>query len=450
MKTTGFFQYAFLCFATCILLTFSVNAQPENIKKTIRKEEQKELIKLLCDRLDTVYLYPENVGKIRNYLNSKFEKGAYDKYNTPGSFASFLDKELMTVTNDKHMGIVYDPKMAADMTAQKKEVYYTPKVIEEFRQSNFHFKELKILEGNVGYMDLREFCPPKYAAETAVAAMNYFSNCSALIIDLRYNGGGDGDMVDFLLSYLLDSGDTSIVLSTSYTRFSNSYFQSRISPYVPGKTIYKTPLYVLTSKSTFSAAEAFTFFLKKLKRATLVGENTRGGENPVEIQVLNKNYIVYIPSVKVIGYLSGTNEGWEGVGIKPDIETEASKALTTAHIEALKMLFGGTTDAVEKQKYQWAIDGVIAKENPVSVDISTLKSYEGSFCDYNITFFDGALFYQRGDRAKMKMIPFASDSFMVEDLDYLRIKFIRDNENTVGVKIFFNDGEIRECQKNKK
>jgi len=45
---------------------------------------------------------------------------------------------------------------------------------------------------------------------------------------------------------------------------------------VPGKRIAAAPAFVLTSSRTFSGAEEFSYNLKNLKRATIVGETTGG------------------------------------------------------------------------------------------------------------------------------------------------------------------------------
>jgi hypothetical protein len=46
---------------------------------------------------------------------------------------------------------------------------------------------------------------------------------------------------------------------------------------VPGNRLADKPVYVLTSASTWSGAEQFSYDLKMLRRATLVGETTGGG-----------------------------------------------------------------------------------------------------------------------------------------------------------------------------
>jgi len=48
------------------------------------------------------------------------------------------------------------------------------------------------------------------------------------------------------------------------------------------------PIFVLTSHRTFSAAEEFTYNLKHLNRATIVGETTGGGAHPIERHTFKK------------------------------------------------------------------------------------------------------------------------------------------------------------------
>jgi C-terminal processing protease CtpA/Prc len=105
---------------------------------------------------------------------------------------------------------------------------------------------------------------------------------------------------------------------------------------VPGKRFVKKPVYVLTSKRTFSAAEECTYNLKNLNRATIVGETTGGGAHPGGAERIADHFLVFVPSGRAINPISKTN--WEGTGVKPDIETPGDLALKTAHVAALERL----------------------------------------------------------------------------------------------------------------
>jgi C-terminal processing protease CtpA/Prc len=88
------------------------------------------------------------------------------------------------------------------------------------------------------------------------------------------------------------------------------------------------PLFILTSHHTFSAAEAFAYHLQALKRATIVGEVTGGGANPAEFLTLAHGFTVAIPNGRSINPITKTS--WEGVGVKPDVEVPADRALEEA------------------------------------------------------------------------------------------------------------------------
>jgi hypothetical protein len=197
------------------------------------------------------------------------------------------------------------------------------------------------MPGNIGYLDLRGFVDARMGAETASAAMNMLANADALIVDLRRNGGGDPAMVAFISSYLF--GAEPVHLNDLYWREGDSTHQWWTLPYVPGKRFGdKKPVYVLTSKRTFSAAEEFTYNLKNLKRATIVGETTGGGAHPGGMRKVHEHFGMFVPGGRAINPISKTN--WEGTGVKPDIDVPADHALKTAQVDALKKLLETAKD----------------------------------------------------------------------------------------------------------
>jgi C-terminal processing protease CtpA/Prc len=84
----------------------------------------------------------------------------------------------------------------------------------------------------------------------------------------------------------------------------------------------------LTSVHTFSGAEEFTYNLKNLKRATIVGETTGGGAHPVAGHRIDDHFMIGVPFARAINPISKTN--WEGIGVEPDVKVAAADALATA------------------------------------------------------------------------------------------------------------------------
>jgi len=97
---------------------------------------------------------------------------------------------------------------------------------------------------------------------------------------------------------------------------------------VPGSRLADKPVYVLTSASTWSGAEQFSYNLKMLKRATLVGETTRGGTHAGVFHRIDDHFGMGIPETRAINPFSKTD--WEGTGVEPDVKVKAAEALETA------------------------------------------------------------------------------------------------------------------------
>ncbi len=64
-------------------------------------------------------------------------------------------------------------------------------------------KKVERLDGNIGYFKFNKFIGLEYSKEAIVAAMNFISNSSAIILDLTQNGGGSAETVHFIMSYFL-------------------------------------------------------------------------------------------------------------------------------------------------------------------------------------------------------------------------------------------------------
>jgi C-terminal processing protease CtpA/Prc len=86
--------------------------------------------------------------------------------------------------------------------------------------------------------------------------------------------------------------------------------------------------FVLTSKNTFSGAEEFTYNLKNLKRATIVGETTGGGAHPLSGHRIDDHFMIGVPFARAVNPVSKTN--WEGTGVEPDVSVKAPDALEKA------------------------------------------------------------------------------------------------------------------------
>ncbi len=85
---------------------------------------------------------------------------------------------------------------------------------------------------------------------------------------------------------------------------------------------------MLSSTKTFSAAEEFSFDLKNLKRATLIGESTGGGAHTIAPHRLDDHFVMEVPFGRIVDPIS--KKDWEGMEVEPDIKVDAADALAQA------------------------------------------------------------------------------------------------------------------------
>lgn len=429
-----------LTFLGMVLVTGALSSPSIGVAKG--RLNQAKIVESLTREFNENYVFPETAQKMEAALKKNLADGRYKDIDDPEILANRLKADLIEVSRDKHINVFYmekDPgNPEVNPAAEAKEVA-------GMASRNFGFKKLEILPGNIGYIDLRGFMPAEYAGPTAVAAMKYMANTRALIFDLRNNGGGSPSMIQLLTSYLLA---TPTHLNTFYVRKTNSEEQFWTAAHVEGPRYLDKEVYVLTSGGTFSAAEEFSYNLKNMKRATIVGETSGGGAHPVNLHYLKDiKFAAMIPFGRAINPITKTN--WEGTGVEPDVKVKAEEALTKAHGLALENLLKKTQDAEDKKRISWALDTVKAQQSPLTLKAETLKSYVGQYGDRAIALDNEQLVYTRGSRTS-RLIPLDNDRFAVEGLDYFRVQFNRDGKgNFVSLSGLYEDGKTDKSERSK-
>lgn len=304
------------------------------VDATIRDAVIDRALKALNDS----YVYPDVATKMDAAIRARQARKEYDTVTSGRRFAQLLTEHLRDVSHDLHLSVemIGGPPPPPPPPGGAPSAGIAQTVEERQRaiagRQNFGFFRVERLAGNIGYVDLRGFVSPAMSGPTATAAMTFLANTDAVIFDLRQNGGGDPNMVAFLTSYLF--GAQPVHLNDFYNRPTNETRQSWTLPFVPGPRLTDIDVYVLTSSRTFSGAEEFSYNLKHLKRATIVGETTGGGAHPVSGQRIHEHFVIAVPTGRPINAVTHSN--WEGVGVEPDIKVPAEHALRAAHLIALE------------------------------------------------------------------------------------------------------------------
>jgi retinol-binding protein 3 len=266
------------------------------------------LLSTLVDR----YVFPATAQAMQTTLRDHQQRGDYDALSSSSQLAAALTTDLQTVSHDRHVGVTFGAAAPPQPSGPAPDA---------------GFVEVDHMPGNVGYVRVDAFLAPTVAAEAEAAAMDSLADARALIVDLRWNLGGDPAGVALLASYLF--GTQPVHLNDIHWRTATGERVDQFWTHPEAATShYDGPVAVLTSSATFSAGEEFAYDLQQLQRGTVIGERSGGGANPGEFMPLGDNFGVFVPTGRAVNPTSGTN--WEGTGVTPDVATSADEALAAA------------------------------------------------------------------------------------------------------------------------
>lgn len=326
---------ASLCAASSIANAQSPPGPPPQRDMVIDGAMRQQIVSTLVADLDRYYVFPDKAKQYAAMLSAKQQQGTYDSVSSAEQFAKRLTADLQAISKDRHLAVEYSaevlpPERAnAEPSAEEK-----AQLLSIGRRLNFGIETVGRLPFNIGYVDLRAFRPSDQVRSRYAAIMTLLGDTRALIIDLRKNDGGDPEAVALLASYLFD---TRTHLNDIYSRIDDRTHEMWTHARLDGPRYGAArEVYVLTSSKTFSAGEDFSYALKNLKRATLVGESTGGGAHPGTPRMLTEHFAVFIPFGRSISPITHTD--WEGTGVMPDIAVPADKALAAAQRRLLSGL----------------------------------------------------------------------------------------------------------------
>jgi hypothetical protein len=319
------------------VVSFNVRAIPAGVSAAdmnpnIDAATRTRVIDGAIANLNEFYVFPETAKKMEEAIRARQKNGEYDSVTKASALASVLTNHLREVSHDKHLGVNFSPGvLPKGDPGQSPEAQARMRT--QMERNNCFFEKAERLGSNIGYLKFNAFADPSICGPTATAAMNFLANVDALIVDLRENGGGDPKMVAYISTYLFANPTH---LNDLYNRKENSTTEYWTLKEVPGKRLDGKPVFVLTSKRTFSGAEEFTYNLKNLKRATIIGETTGGGAHPVSGHRIDDHFMIGVPFARAVNPISKTN--WEGTGVEPDIKAPGDEALDVAKKMAVEQI----------------------------------------------------------------------------------------------------------------
>ena len=245
-------------------------------------------------------------------------KGDYDGI-ADADFAALLTRQLRELSRDRHLEVIYSPMTLPPQPRADASPAGDARYREQMFASNCTIESVELLPHSIGYIKMNSFPDVSVCGKAARSAMAKLNNARAIIFDLRDNRGGFPNMVSLIAGYLFSRPQF------LYNPRENTSPRSYTHSPVPGNKLADKPAYVLTSRRTMSAAEQFTYNLKMLKRATIVGETTAGQAHAGIFHRIDDHFGIGVTEVKPHNPFGSRD--WEGTGVQPDVSVPATEAL---------------------------------------------------------------------------------------------------------------------------
>jgi hypothetical protein len=284
--------------------------------------EKKRVVDAAAANLKQHYFDSKLAQNMADSLLAHTKSSEDEAVKTGAGFAALLTAQMRDASHDMHLEVVYSRDVLPVQPSRTPSLEAQARYQRAMEQSNCTFAKVALLPHNIGYLKLDSFPDPAICRSTATAAMASLKDADAIIIDLRDNGGGFQGGVSMIAAYFFDR--PAYLYDPREAQTEDSWTHSP----VPGNRLADKPVYVLTSGSTVSAAEDFSYNLKMMRRATFIGETTQGSAHAGVFHRIDDHFGMGIPEVKVANPYATTD--WEGKGIEPDVKVKLEDALSTA------------------------------------------------------------------------------------------------------------------------
>lgn len=298
----------------------------------------REAVTKLAEEIEANFVFPDIAERYAAMLRTKLAAGGYDGFTEAFALAQAVTADLQAVASDGHLRMYApdapQPQRVGQPSAQRGfgDRPPPPPAMEQ----------AGMIAPGIAYVRFNAFMGDPAVLTAFTEFLDANAGAKTLIIDARTHRGGGLSEMDVLFPRIFTRPQTVMVMDTRasvaerggplpFTSLvkvdaPSEYYRSehRVIPASPTSPWSKAKIYYLTSGRTASAAEHLASAFKGTGRATLVGDTTGGAGHYGGALPLPGGFAAFIPFGR--SYFPG-GDGWEQVGVKPDIAIAPARAL---------------------------------------------------------------------------------------------------------------------------
>ena len=298
----------------------SFRTAPSGDVKPLDPEQNRKSLKQLRSAIETKYSYRDLRDVDWDVRFAEFEARLIDA-KTPDQFA-ILAGQLLEVARDAHIWLNVDGDQLAGFRRNVRlnaDRDLLKRIVPKFKSVSGVVATGRFPDGPA-YLMIRSWS--QKAARDIEAAAKWIAELSpddTLILDIRFNGGGDERLASKIAGRFVEQ---SVVYAGHLNRDTSSpsgFSKIKTRTLKPIRPGFRGRMVVLMGPANMSSCEAFLLMMKQAPQCTLMGEKSYGcSGNPKPVRLTN-GVTVFLPSWVA---LTPDGEPFEGKGILPDVHVE--------------------------------------------------------------------------------------------------------------------------------
>lgn len=312
------------------------------------------LVNSLADAIAQKYVLADEGARFSQQLLKQHSDGVFDDATSKNEFVDQLNKQLYSITRDKHVNVRPEQSQqgqgrvmrrvvqsgeganSAQASPQKRMVRVAAPQGSEGAAASQSMKAMfglpegdsvatDTMPGNIGLITVNDLMG---SIEDINKAMALVAETDGLIIDVRQCPGGSGRISTQIASYFMPEGGE---LMRYHTRGEPVFVTRSVELPDGAKRYLNKPVYLVTSGSTGSACEALAYVLKYHNLAVVLGEKSAGAGHALTAQLTPVGFgmAAFIPNTRPEH--PNHKGGFEKVGVAVDIDASAPIAVDRAH-----------------------------------------------------------------------------------------------------------------------
>ena len=261
-----------------------------------------------------------------NNVYTKYKVRVNDNMSTVQLFEVLCD--MLGELRDGHVNLSSSMDYGRYWKWQENYPYnYSDSLIRQYLGTDYKIASglrYRVLDDNIGYIRCASF-ESGIGEGNLDEALSYLLLCRGLIIDIRGNGGGDLTTAERLAGRFVQE-KTLVGYMQHKTGAGHNDFSEMKEIYLePSSNVrWHKKVCVLTNRSVYSAANAFTVWMHCLPNVTLVGDHTGGGSGMPMNNSLPNGWNVRFSACPMYD----ANKQQTEFGIDPDVKVDLTNDIT--------------------------------------------------------------------------------------------------------------------------